>query len=66
MKTDVVDEINFRNAEVMVFDGQVYIDQAGEWWFGTISDDGSLLYIDNELLVDNDGLHSDQERKASI
>jgi len=29
------------------------------------SDDGSMLYIDNTLLINNDGLHSDREINGS-
>ena len=38
----------------------------GLWTFGTESDDGSRLWIANQPLVDNDGLHGMQERTGSI
>ena len=38
--------------------GQVFIATAGEYKFRSWSDDGSRLYIDDELVVDNDGLHA--------
>ncbi len=39
------------------FTGEIQIDQAGKYTFFTSSDDGSRLYIDNQLVVDNDGVH---------
>lgn len=33
--------------------GSIYIEQAGNYGFGTISDDGSQLWIDGNLIVDN-------------
>jgi len=75
---DIVDEINDkvggnevlnsgRNDNVgAVFEGFVYIPESDDWEFGTISDDGSKLFIHDELVVDNDGLHGDREVKGSM
>ena len=38
----------------------------GDVTFFTSSDDGSRLYIDNQLVVDNGGLHGMQERSGTI
>jgi hypothetical protein len=40
------------------------IDQAGEYEFFTVSDDGSALFINNEKVVDNDGLHGLREESG--
>ncbi len=42
----------------MVLDGQLEIETPGDYTFYLNSDDGSLLYIDDELVVNNDGDHS--------
>jgi len=42
----------------MVLDGQIEITNSGDYTFYLNSDDGSLLYIDDELVVNNDGDHS--------
>ena len=39
------------------FSGMIKIGQEGVYTFYTDSDDGSRLYIHDELLVDNDGIH---------
>jgi hypothetical protein len=39
---------------------------AAQYTFFTESDDGSRLFIGNDLVVDNDGLHGMQERSGSI
>ena len=49
-----------------VFTGWVQIPEPGEWRFGTNSDDGSALYIGDQRVVDNDGLHGMVERSGTI
>lgn len=39
---------------------------AGQYEFGTTSDDGSMLYIDGQLVVNNDGLHGSGDKKGSF
>ena len=41
----------------LVFSGYIKVEQAGTYTFYLGSDDGSQLYVDGELVVDNDGLH---------
>lgn len=41
----------------LVFEGYLQIDTAGSYQFHTQSDDGSKLYVANQLVVDNDGDH---------
>ena len=41
----------------MRWTGYIYITKAGEYTFGLSSDDGSRLWIDKQLIVDNWGLH---------
>jgi hypothetical protein len=48
------------------FTGWVNIPAAGTWSFFTESDDGSKLYIDNQLVVDNDGLHGMEELGGTV
>ncbi|WP_394774883.1 family 20 glycosylhydrolase [Flavobacterium sp.] len=39
------------------FDGYINIPETGNYTISTLSDDGSKLFIDNELVVNNDGIH---------
>jgi 4-amino-4-deoxy-L-arabinose transferase-like glycosyltransferase/sugar lactone lactonase YvrE len=39
--------------------GKIYVPVSGQYVFGTISDDGSYLYLENQLIVDNGGHHGD-------
>lgn len=48
------------------FTGYVQIDNSGKYTFYTASDDGSKLYINDKLIVNNDGLHGRRERSGSI
>lgn len=50
----------------IVFSGQIEIDTAGEYTFYLQSDDGSILYINNEEVVNNDGDHGVIEKQGSI
>ncbi|NLE75253.1 MAG: hypothetical protein GX605_00695, partial [Chloroflexi bacterium] len=46
--------------------GKVEAPVAGNYTFGTNSDDGSYVYIDGQLVVDNGGSHGAQYRDGSI
>jgi hypothetical protein len=50
----------------MVLEGSLKIETAGQYTFHVKSDDGSLLYIDDKLVVDNDGDHSVLELSGQI
>ncbi|MGB3181734.1 MAG: PQQ-dependent sugar dehydrogenase [Cyclobacteriaceae bacterium] len=50
----------------MAYTGYVEVTSQGDYTFYTASDDGSVLYIGNELVVDNSGLHGLQERQGTI
>lgn len=39
------------------FDGYLLVTQPGQYTFRTTSSDGSKLWIDDDLVVDNDGIH---------
>ncbi len=42
----------------MRFEGYLRLNAAGEYRFHLTSDDGSKLWIDDELVVENDGIHA--------
>ena len=50
------------------FTGTLAIPKDGSYTFGTESDDGSRIYIDGKLVVNNDGLHGMEEKtgKATL
>ncbi|MBK7937035.1 MAG: alpha-L-fucosidase [Lewinellaceae bacterium] len=48
----------------MVWSGFLNVAQTGGFQFWTESDDGSQLYIDNELVVNNDGDHGMEEKSG--
>lgn len=48
------------------FSGYLSIEIGGDYTFYTSSDDGSQLFIDGSLVVDNDGLHEVEERSGAI
>jgi len=39
------------------FEGYIYVSETANYTISTLSDDGSKLFIDNELVVNNDGIH---------
>lgn len=47
-------------------EGYIRISLDGIYTFYTSSDDGSMLYVANQLVVDNDGSHGNQERLGQI
>ena len=48
----------------LIFDGYVFVNQGANFEFSLYSDDGSKLYIDDELLIDNDLKHARFEMSA--
>lgn len=50
----------------LVFTNQLNSPSAGDFEFFTNSDDGSRLYVDGGLVVDNDGLHASKLVSATV
>ncbi len=48
------------------FAGYISVPKDGIYTFYLASDDGSCLYIDGKLAIDNNGLHSAQQKTTSI
>jgi hypothetical protein len=46
--------------------GQIEIPTTGDWTFSTNSDDGTFLYIDDVLVVSNDGKHGMTEKSGTV
>ncbi len=46
--------------------GYIKVSKAGIYTFYTNSNDGSMLYVHNELIVNNDGGHGNRERYGQI
>jgi len=49
-----------------VFEGYLVVPETGLWTLSTESDDGSRLFIDGQLVVDNDGLHGMVDRSGQV
>jgi hypothetical protein len=39
------------------YTGNIWIEKPGKYTWAVVSDDGSKLYIDGHLVIDNDGMH---------
>ncbi|TKB96007.1 family 20 glycosylhydrolase [Pedobacter cryophilus] len=50
----------------LVFTGFINVNESANFEFSLYSDDGSKLYIDDQLIIDNDGKHSRYERAAGV
>ena len=48
------------------YTGRFWIDDPGKYTFSLLSDDGGWLYIDDQLVIDNGGLHTPQEKTGSV
>ncbi|EDY21458.1 PA14 domain protein [Chthoniobacter flavus Ellin428] len=55
-----------KNDFAIRFRGVIAIPTDGEYQFYTKSDDGSRLFIDDKQVVENGGIHPDQERNGKI
>lgn len=63
-----LDELNVEETDhfAVLFTTKLDIKQDGNYNFGVISDDGSKVYIDGELVIDNDGSHSADMKLGSV
>ena len=62
-----LDEIKTRDDHyAIVFKSNILIEEDSEYIFYLSSDDGSKLFIDDKLVIDNDGSHSKREVHNSI
>jgi len=48
------------------YSGQIEIPADGKYTFHTQSDDGSRVYIDGKLVVENDGIHAPERKSGQI
>ncbi|MBL0177007.1 MAG: family 20 glycosylhydrolase [Ignavibacteria bacterium] len=71
LKSVVVDDLDHllvrQRAEyyAISFTGHIALPADGEYTFTTVTDDGSIFFIDGKQLINDDGLHSRHERSAS-
>jgi len=71
VKKGIIENFNFSPRKQVeyfgfTYEGYIEIPQSGVYAFYTDSDDGSRLFIGDERIVDNDGLHGLQERQGVI
>jgi hypothetical protein len=59
-------DANYMNNFVAAFEGFVPIEQDGAHNFFLTSTDGAELYVNNDLVVDNDGMHAMQTNSGAI
>lgn len=56
-----------RNENVVIsYQGFLPIKKTGKYSFRLGSDDGSILYLDGKKLIDNDGVHPNTSKEASL
>ncbi len=65
VKTGTVEKIKFPLKELAEafgcsFTGYIYIPVEGVYTFTLLSNDGSVLYLNNKMIVDNDGAHTSE------
>lgn len=56
----------FRAPLCVIWKGFLNVVQEGEYAFGTSSDDGSWVYVDGKLVVDNGGTHGAVDREGVL
>jgi hypothetical protein len=72
VKLGIVPDFNLAAAQphednyAIRFTGYIWVPRDGLYTFTTGSDDGSLLWIGDELVVDSDGLHAYQEVAGDV
>lgn len=70
-RSSVVESITYPSGELplkfgLIFRGYIHVKKRGVYTFYTISNDGSRVYIQDQLVVDNDGPHGARERFGQV
>lgn len=71
MEEGVLPNFSIQSAKVgdslaFVYKGWIKIPETGVYQFYTYSDDGSVLFIDDQMVVDNDGSHNALRKEGKI
>jgi predicted alpha/beta superfamily hydrolase len=61
-----IDKFPRQNNFALLIEGYVDVKEDGYYLFGLDSDDGSKLYLNNQLIIDFDGLHGSGDGKSYI
>ena len=48
------------------YKGRIWIDTPGKYYFALTSDDGSRLYIDDVMIINNDGVHAAETQTGKV
>ena len=48
------------------YTGKFWVEKPGNYDFSLTSDDGSMLYIDDEVVIDNNGVHPTATKNGSV
>ncbi|MEL7429485.1 MAG: PA14 domain-containing protein, partial [Pseudomonadota bacterium] len=48
------------------YTSEIHVDEGGTYTFSTRSDDGSILYVNGQSVVSNDGLHSARTQSGEV
>lgn len=61
-----VPQLATRDKFALKFTGNLHVPKSGKYQFFIASDDGSRMYLDGQLLINNDGLHGMKEKNATV
>ena len=61
-----VPQLKERDKFALQFTGMISAPKSGKYTFYVASDDGSRIYLNDKLLVNNDGLHGMSEKNAAV
>ena len=68
IKTYVVDRLQYPSDKTgnlaVVFSGYINISSDGIYTFNLLSDDGSIMKVNDKVVIENDGLHSPEDKTA--
>jgi hypothetical protein len=64
--TSVLNQVDKKEGVLINYKAEIVIDKSGEYTFYTASDDDSMLFINGDLIVSNNGKYNVGERGASL
>jgi predicted membrane-bound mannosyltransferase len=63
---DTEDQKPYKSPFSIVWTGYIYAPEDGNYTFITESDDGSYIYLNNKIIVDNGGVHGTERKQTEV
>jgi len=65
-KSDIEPKVEYKESYSVEWEGYLFVPRNSKYFLSITSDDGSLVYLDDSLILDNRGIHPARKEEAKI